>query len=124
MILFLALALASCKDDAEETPTPQPDPEHAYKGDWEGTFDGGDSGTWTMVCDKDGKFTGQFYSNNSQSYFDVVGNVDDKGKFKATIDVNGVILDFDGQGTDGKTASGTWGNPSINLTGTWTGAKK
>lgn len=128
--LFAVLAVAvftisSCsKDETEPTPTPT-NTDSPYMGNWEGTFDGGDDGTWAMTVDKAGALTGTFYSNNSMETYSYTGNVDSKGAITADISVNGVTLDFSGQASaDAKTASGTWGNPSIPITGTWTGAKK
>lgn len=125
LLLFMVTSCSKEDDPVVTTPDPTPQPtEHAYKGDWSGTFEGDDNGTWEMTVDKDGKFTGNAFSNNGQSSLPMTGSIDDKGVFTAEIDVNGVILDFTGQGVDGKTASGTWHNPDANISGTWSGAKK
>ncbi|MCB9246758.1 MAG: hypothetical protein H6606_10055 [Flavobacteriales bacterium] len=124
LLLLFSVSFVACKDDSEPVDNEPVVTNHAYMGDWEGTFTGGDSGTWTCTIDKDGKLEGQMFSNNGQAYYGVTGSVDDNGKFDATIDVNGVIIDFDGQGVDGKTASGTWSNAQVMISGTWTGAKK
>lgn len=126
VMAFLAITAVSCSTK-DETPAKNDDPvntDSKYMGAWTGTFTGGDSGDWTIDVDKDGKFTGQFTSDNSSTSYDFDGSVDELGVFSATIDVQGTILDFTGQGSaDGTTASGTWGNTTANITGTWTGAK-
>lgn len=119
--LFIVITAAiSCSEDT--TPVVEEDPTHEAMGDWEGTFSGGDNGTWKMIVDKDGLFEGEVYSNNGQSYHPLSGSIDENGAMTAEIDINGTILDFSGQ-QSGTQASGTWGNASINITGTWTGAK-
>lgn len=121
LLMFLLFAAGSCSD--KTTPEPE-NTDHAAMGDWSGTFEGGDNGTWQMTVDSEGAFSGSFFSTNSQSSNSIdSGFVDDNGAMSAVINVNGVILDFSGQVT-GNSASGTWGNPSINITGTWTGSKQ
>lgn len=112
----------SCKDEASTTPTPQIT-NHAYMGTWQGTFSGDDSGTWDMVADKDGKFMGEMYSENSKQSYPLTGSIDNNGKFDALIIVSGDTINFDGQGSGGTSASGTWENPSYMISGTWVGAK-
>ena len=114
-------AAVGCSD--EETPVVQEETNHQAMGVWVGSFTGGDSGNWELTVDKDGLFSGEVYSNNGQAFHPITGEIDENGVMTAIIDVSGVILDFTGQQT-GSNASGTWGNPSINLTGTWTGTKK
>ncbi|HCS19311.1 MAG TPA: hypothetical protein DIW47_01910 [Bacteroidetes bacterium] len=120
---LLVMTAASCSN--EETPTPTPTPDNKYMGEWEGVFSGGDNGTWDISVDKEGKFTGEIHSGNSGNSYPFTGSFDADGKIATEIDVNGVILDFDGSGSaDGKTASGTWGNSGAGISGVWSGAKK
>lgn len=119
--ITLLFVFQSCKD---ESTTPEPVANNAYMGDWEGSYTGGDNGTWTMTADKDGKFTGQLYSNNAQTSYPLNGSVDKNGVFNADIVLGTDTIDFKGQGADGKTASGTWSNERIMINGTWTGSKK
>lgn len=122
-LLVLCFIAFSCKEK-DETTTPQ-NTESAYKGNWSGTFTGGDNGTWDIVVDKEGKFSGSFFSTNVQANFAVdSGMVSTTGTFTASINVNGTLLDFDGQAVSSDSANGTWGNPSSGLTGTWSGSKK
>lgn len=124
LMAMAIITISSCSK--EETPEPTPvNTDSPYMGSWEGTFDGGDDGTWAMTVDKDGALTGTFTSTNSSSTYSYTGNVSSTGVITADIIVNGVTLDFTGQvASDNKTASGTWGNPSVPITGTWTGTKK
>jgi hypothetical protein len=121
-ILFLTILTFSCSED--ETPVVVEDLNHAYMGSWEGTFTGGDVGTWQMEVDKDGKFSGSFTGQTGNIFYFTDGSINETGVITAIIDVNGVTLDFDGQGSGGNSATGTWGNPSANITGTWLGSKK
>lgn len=127
LTLLLFMVTSCSKDDDPAPTTTNPDPvvtNHAYMGTWSGTFEGDDNGTWDMEVDKDGKFTGTAFSNGGQSTLPMTGSIDDKGVLTAEIDVNGTILDFTGQGVDGKTASGTWNNPDAMISGTWSGSIK
>lgn len=123
---FIVFAATSCSEDEPTVNNPNPPvvQDHAYKGNWEGNFTGGDNGTWTMEVDKDGDFTGSAYSNNAQTYYDINGSIDSVGVLTAVIIVSGTELDFIGQGINGDSASGTWGNPTAGIEGDWTGAKK
>jgi hypothetical protein len=123
-IFVSALFMASCQED-EPAADPQPvDTSNPYMGDWEGTFEGDDNGTWNIVVDKEGDFTGQLFSENAQSNHPMNGSFAEDGTLTATIDVDGVIIDFTGKGTNGNTASGTWSNPAFMISGTWSGNKK
>ena len=122
IVLLGMFALVGCTQ--EEDPVVE-DPKSAYMGTWEGTFSGDDSGTWTMLVDQEGAFSGTVYASGGQNPYPLTGTVDDTGAMEAYIDINGSILDFDGQvAPDKVTASGTWGNPALKLTGTWEGSKQ
>lgn len=128
LLMFLAWTTLTigCSDDEEPNVTPKvEDTNHAYMGSWSGTFDGGDSGTWTMECDKDGNFMGSFMSGNSGTNYSIdSGFVDDMGKFSAQIYIGATKIDFIGQGVNGDSASGTWGNSTAMIDGTWSGSKQ
>lgn len=123
IIALTACFLFSCKEEADNTVPQVQKKDHAYKGNWHGTFEGDDSGTWEMLADSLGKFQGEMYSNNSKQSYPLTGSIDDNGKFDALIIVGGDTINFDGQGSGGTTASGTWENPVIMIDGTWMGAK-
>lgn len=124
IVLLMVITAVGCSKDSEPTPTPVvQDTNHPAMGDWAGTFSGGDHGTWEMAVDKDGKFSGDVFSENGQTSYPLTGAIDDNGIMTAVIDINGVTLDFTGK-QSGDQASGEWGNPSLNITGTWTGTKK
>lgn len=124
IMALLVMTAASCSKD-DDTTQPAGNTDSVYMGSWEGVFTGGDNGTWTMEVDKEGKLTGSLTSSNSGTTYPFTGSFDSKGVISTTIDVGGVIIDFEGSGSaDGKTADGTWGNSSANISGVWSGAKK
>jgi len=125
IMALLVMTAASCSKDEDTTTQPAANNDSVYMGSWEGVFTGGDNGTWSMEVDKEAKFTGSFTSGNTGTTYPFTGSFDSKGEISTTIDVDGIILDFDGNGSaDGKTANGTWGNSAANISGAWTGAKK
>lgn len=91
-----------------------------FAGRWTGTYDGGDTGRWTMMITDSGLFmSGSNYSNNANQAFNITsGTITADGVFNATYDTGGVS---EGQIT-GTTMSGTWTNPTNGLSGTWTGS--
>jgi len=124
IMTLLVMTAASCSKDDDTTTQPTANNDSIYMGSWEGVFTGGDNGTRTMEVDKEGKLAGSLTSGNTGTTHPFTGTFDSKGDISTTIDVAGVILDFEGSGSaDGKTASGTWENTSISISGVWSGAK-
>lgn len=124
IMALLVMTAASCSKDENTTTQPAANNDSPYMGKWDGVFTGGDNGTWSMDVDKEGKLVGSLNSGNTGTTFPFTGAIDSKGVISATIDVGGVILDFDGTASaDGKTCSGTWGNTTANISGVFQGAK-
>ncbi len=124
--LFLLVALSifaiSCDDD-EPTVTPDDTVQDTYKydGDWEGTYDGDDTGTISITIDNNGKLTGTGYSNSTSANFQITGTVSEEGVFENT--TTSIGTDF--IGTMGELyASGTYHNKGTGITGGWTAAKQ
>ena len=118
LLLTMTLFSVSCKkEDAA-------DPENAYKGEWLGTFDGGDSGSWEMTVDKNVDFSGTMTSDGTGSSYDITGFIDQSGVLEAIIVVQGDTIDFIGTGSNGNHVEGTWSNPGNGLSGTWEGDKQ
>lgn len=121
-LLFITLFTFSC---SEETPKTPENTDSKYKGDWSGTFQGDDDGTWQIAVDKDGKLSGSLFSQNVQTNYPIdSGTISSTGVFNAYITINGVHIDFDGNANSEDSASGTWGNPALMITGTRSGSKK
>jgi hypothetical protein len=129
--LFLFLTVMTCtfqscsSDDGvideliSEEPVISP-----FEGTWRGTWDGDDSGTWTMEI-----------SVNSvvikSSFFSVNGNATYQGAIGDVISTNGSFVSSPselggismGQFT-GETVEGTWENPTNGLRGTFEGKRE
>lgn len=71
-----------------------------YKGNWEGTYKGSDSGTWKMTIDNNGKCSGQISSNNyNLDNYVGVGTCDSVGKVSFIYNnlTASPIIGFEGQ---------------------------
>jgi hypothetical protein len=110
--LFL-LCLIACSTDS--------DPIEAvpFEGNWSGTFDGGDSGSWTITVRADGSLTGQAFSNNAQLFLMVEGDVNTSGATAGSAQ-NGAT--FEGTFLE-NTSSGTWENAAEQISGNWVGSR-
>ena len=130
LFLFMAiLSLFACNDTSEkkssrrkskiQTTTTEQSPEEYY-GNWEGTYDGDEQGTWEATCDSNGcvgyagpigyeprKANGQV--NPEKEYQMTFGDVTTGAIFKGKI--------------FGKTVQGIWKNSKYNMKGTWKGQK-
>jgi hypothetical protein len=127
-LLSMMLTVLSCSEDdsnpAPKTITENKDEPNAYMGQWNGTFDGGDNGTWTLNIDSLGKYTGTIESFGTQTGYPINGTVSDSGSFNGSILVEQNLVRFIGQGKDGNSVSGTWINEGNALEGSWQGNKE
>lgn len=56
----ILLLIASCNSD-DNTPIKEEDFYNNIKGEWEGTYSGGDSGNWNGYISETGNFSGTVY---------------------------------------------------------------
>jgi len=120
LCLSTVISVSSCsKSDDNETETINLS---IIAGNWSGTFEGGDSGTYTVVVNANGTVTGTAFSNDLQQTLALNGTIDDDGNFDAVVGsaANGATFTGEFRAT---TSSGTWNNPNLNSSGTWSGTK-
>ncbi len=120
LILFLFLCISFFSCEKEETI----DYRVLAAGEWSGTFEGDDMGTWTMSIKSDGTLTGGLLSTNVPGItFLGTGNVRSDGSISADIQVSTSTSVMTGT-VDGNEMTGTWSNSSSGISGTWKGTKK
>ena len=91
---------------------------------WSGTFEGDDSGTWTMTISSNGTLTGELLSTNVPGIaFQGTGTVTANGQINADIMVSTSTSVMTGT-INSNTTSGTWSNASSGISGTWQGKKE
>ncbi|GEM_PF-2098079 len=78
----------------------------AFAGQYSGTYDGAESGTWRISVGRDGLISGRFVASDSKAAYDVRGGaVNAEGSFAMRIaNETSVAGDLDGTGT----AAGAW----------------
>ncbi|RDY60165.1 hypothetical protein [Flagellimonas nanhaiensis] len=116
LMLSIVFVTLGCSSDGDEAP------EIDFYGNWFGTFDGDDSGTFSVFIHEDGSVTGDAVSNNLQQTLPLNGQINDSGNLNAVLGSAENGATFTGRFTE-TTSSGTWNNPS-NGSGTWTGSKQ
>jgi hypothetical protein len=93
-----------------------------FAGTWSGTYEGGDTGTWTFEISEVGIFvSGSSYSNNAmdtQSITSLTINPDGSG---TSVAENGTTTEFQMTGDD---VEGTWENTAAGISGTLLGSKE
>ena len=120
LLLLISSILLSCSSNGDDTN--ELDIEE-LSGNWFGTFEGDDSGTWAVFAYPDGRVTGTAVSNNLQQTLSIEGNIDDQGNLDAVLGSAENGASFTGKFTT-TSSSGTWNNPSSNVSGTWSGEKR
>lgn len=116
LVVLLTLINLGCSSDGDEVV------EIDFYGNWFGTFDGDDSGTFSVFIHEDGSVTGDALSNELQRTTSLTGNIDSSGNFEAVLGSADSGASFKGRFTE-NSASGTWDNPEFQSSGTWTGSK-
>jgi hypothetical protein len=94
-----------------------------YVGNWQFEFSGGDSGRGKAVVDERGAIRGDGFSNVSRSTVSVSGSITRDGEMQFSAAPSGVTSlqsTFVGQAKPSGIASGSWSNPSAQLSGKWT----
>ena len=111
--LLLLTFLSSCskKDDLIS---------NSFEGEWSGTYNGNDYGTWTVSVSNDGTVTGNTYSDLLKMSFTINGRVNNAGELLATFGKSSSDGTFSGT-LSGSKSSGKWTNDSYS--GSWTGTK-
>ncbi len=113
-ICTISMMLACSSDDGDETPS-------EFQGNWNGTFEGDDTGTWVMNIDSEGEITGDVVSDLDGT-FTVRGAVQDNGTASATAGTVSSGAIFSGT-FNGDNVSGTWQNVSEGDSGIWSGSR-
>ncbi len=110
----IILGLSSCKDDEYKE----------YEGTWAGTYTGGDTGSWRVNVDDEGKITGLLTPDSLGNFnFDITGSVNTDGSLSAEVNVFITTVNFTGT-LSGNNGSGVWQNAAQGIQGTWTGTKQ
>lgn len=115
LLTILPLVFFSCSKDDDESFVSD------YKGEWSGTYEGSDKGTWSVTIDANGNITGEAISDYSFTYT-LSGTVNDGGDFNATTGSASNNTTFTGKlyETEGY---GSWEN-SLGYSGLWQGERK
>ncbi|MGC4233739.1 MAG: hypothetical protein QM594_12230, partial [Niabella sp.] len=77
LVAIVAITL-SCKKDKETNSS-------VFAGKWSGQYVGSDQGTWSVTVSGNGIISGTGQSTQTGRTFDMEGNVNNDGNFKATI---------------------------------------
>lgn len=111
LLLFSTFLFTAC---SEEEPEPEPTFLELSAGNWEGTFEGPDNGTWQLTIQEDGTLAGFIQSQNVPGLdFPGAGTLSPDGTMKAVIDLSGAGLNQRAElnGTIvGNNVTGTWIN--------------
>ena len=119
ILLTISTFLFACSDDDDNNDN-NVNVFEQFQGNWEGTYSGGDNGTWTATIDDAGVVSGSASSITLSQNYDLNGTVSESGIFTATVGTATSGATFTGQITD-YTVSGTWINEGASLGGSWEG---
>ncbi|MCT4614294.1 MAG: hypothetical protein N4A49_05385 [Marinifilaceae bacterium] len=112
--LIIGLTIISCSKSDDDKKT------YGIYGNWKGTFNGGDSGSWVAVFHEDGNVTGSANSKNTDSMLDLEGSINEDGEFNATIGNSSTGAEFKGK-ISGNKISGKWTNEYYEISGDFEG---
>jgi hypothetical protein len=118
-LLLCVVVLFSCKDKDAKYVFP-------YTGNWGGTYTYNNliNGTWDGTISDDGTFKGSASNPIMPTVkVEMNGTVSSTGAINATYQYMNYSVVFAGQ-IMGDSASGTWTTDTMNITGTWKGARK
>lgn len=93
-----------------------------FVGDWSGTFNGDDAGTWEVNVSSNGNVSGTAHSTTFSDNYQIQGSVNNNGELTATIGTSDVGGEFIGQ-LNGNNANGIWNNSEAEMSGDWIGTK-
>lgn len=113
-LITLTILFAGCSKKNEPTP------ESKFKGEWTGTYLGGDEGGITIEINASGNINGFSYSSFKLGIDRLTGVVDENGEFQGSTESGSKFLGK----INGTSANGTWSNATLKLNGTWKGSKK
>jgi hypothetical protein len=119
LTLILTLLIFACSSDDSSNNNYN---SSQFEGDWSGTFDGGDSGTWTVTVDSNGSAVGNGYSNLLEEPFSATGTFSSNGSVTLTTGNASTGATFTGQ-ANSSSVDGVWNNEGAELSGTWSGSK-
>ena len=119
LTLILSLLIFACSSDDSSNNNYN---SSQFEGDWSGTFDGGDSGTWTVTVDSNGSAVGNGYSNLLEESFSATGTFSSNGSVTLTTGNASTGATFTGQ-ANSISVDGVWNNEGAELSGTWSGSK-
>ena len=119
LLLLSALLIFACSSDDSSNNNYN---SSQFEGDWSGTFDGGDSGTWTVTVDSNGSAVGNGFSNLLEEPFSATGTFSSNGSVTLTTGNASTGATFTGQATS-SSVDGVWNNEGAELSGTWSGSK-
>lgn len=125
MLLPMAVLTTSC-EHKEEDPIVKTTPYSKFKGSWEGTYSGGDTGEISFAVKDDGSIIGDIESETfGGSDLSLKGKVSVEGQVDIKLYHNGTdeIGSFTGNMTE-TSATGPWINLSAgSIKGTWIASK-
>jgi len=127
MGLFMAgiALLPACEssDDEEVSPDAGTGNVADYAGHYEGTFSGGDSGSFEADLSATGAVSGSGFSN-SDGPFGLSGSVTPDGNFSAVSGNTDLDSRFSGHVNANGSLTGSWSNPGFGLNGSFSGQRQ
>ena len=108
LLTIFTLVFQSCDNDDDPIEDVIVSP---LAGNWSGTYDGDDSGTWTMEISDTGEWLkGTSFSNNSQQFVKSISLTNNADGTSTGVSENGTIST---NTTSGTSITGTWYNPNF-----------
>ena len=117
LLLIFALIFFACSSDDSTNNNYN---SSQFEGEWSGTFDGGDMGTWTCTVNSDGSAVGNVYSNLLEESFSATGTFSSNGNVSLATGNASTGATFTGQ-ANSSSVNGVWNNEAAELSGTWSG---
>ena len=93
-----------------------------FEGEWSGTYDGGETGTWTATVDSDGYAVANILKNGDEEPYSATGTFYSNGNVVLAVGNASTWATFTGQATS-SSVDGVWNNEGAELSGTWSGNK-
>lgn len=119
LLLLSAMLIFACSSDDSSDNNYN---SSQFEGEWSGTFDGGDSGTWTATVDSDGFAVGNAYSSVFEESYSATGTFSSNGNVVLAVGNASTGATFTGQ-ANSSSVDGVWDNEGAELSGTWSGNK-
>ena len=117
ILLFLVSFVFSCSNEQIDYAYTL---SNSHSGLWSGSFDGDDSGTWTLSIDDSKNLSGTFTSKADNIIYNLEGSINNLSQIQANIIQDSIIGNFYGNLTDG-ISSGVFQNNKNGKNGIFSG---